>query len=127
MFDDVLTKWQQMGKLPDKYEYEGDEQILRLAMNGNIDDVIDELTNVRDYYYFVNVDDIINSEKFTDNIDNLKKAIEFFGKYYRACNGVYGTFDYQCIERKFLDNLKDLANELANVDCVLDKMEREYE
>ena len=101
-------------------------ELLKLAIDKPIGFVIDELTNVHNWN-FVNVDEIIDSEKFTDNIDNLKKAIKFFEKYYRACNGVKNTFEYQCIGNKFVDNLGWLVGELTNVDYTLEKMEKEFD
>jgi len=131
LFNQIIDKQQkQIGfYLNDKdveTTLDADNEILKLATKGKIEDVIEELTNVNSCN-FINVDEIIDSEKFTNNVDNLKKAIEFFGKYYRACNGVKNTFEYQCINSNYVNNLEDLVNELTSIDYTLEKMEREFE
>ena len=96
-----------------KLDLDCDYQLLQLALNGKIEDVIEELSNVENVN-FVNIDTMA----YTDKICELKDAYKFFGYYYQWLCKHYGEFAYQGIEKKDIENTKEILDNLKNIDRI---------
>ena len=60
--------------------------------------------------------------QYTDNLCELRDLYKFFNNYYEFAKSVEGTFEYQGIDKTFVNHLRIIVNNLKSINEEIDMM-----
>ena len=60
--------------------------------------------------------------QYTDNLLELRDLYKFFTRYYEFAKKVQGSFEYQGIDKRFVNHLRIITNNLKSIDEEIELM-----